>query len=132
MRGSWWVVAVSAGFVLACSGEVTVDGLDDAAPEAAEPTPEPAPEPAAAAPVLVSLTAGDVACYAELSEGGNTRSAMADFAVCPGGEADASALIGKPVAFTTRPEKVLADSCQGDPECTDSQTVDLIVTLTGA
>lgn len=131
MRGSWLVMVVSVGFVLACTGEVTLEGPEDAAHDVVVAEPAPAPAPAAAAPVLVGLTAGDVACYAELSEGGSNRSVMADFAVCPGGDHDASALIGKPVAVTTRPEKVMADSCQGNPDCTDSQTVDLIVTITG-
>lgn len=80
---------------------------------------------------LKGLEAGDVACYVELVVDGEERFLHGDFELCPGGGADASGLIGQRVRFTTTSTQVQADSCEGDPECTDTQEVPLVVTLEG-
>ena len=43
-----------------------------------------------------------------------------------------SALIGKPVVFTTKVENVLAASCEGDMDCGKSDSVEVIQTITAA
>ncbi len=81
------------------------------------------PEKAPAAPKVTSLQAGDVACYVELDYGNRQESKMADFDICE------MSLVGKRITFETRKERVMAASCEGDPECGESETVDLIVSV---
>ena len=81
------------------------------------------PDTAPAAPLVTALNAGDVACYVELDYGDRKTTEMADFAICE------MPLVGKHIQFQTRPERVMADSCPGDPECGESETVDLIVSV---
>jgi hypothetical protein len=89
---------------------------------------------AAAAPVtLVSLTSGDRACYVAFKGAdGKEISQEGSFELCQGGGADASALIGKQVTFTSKKENVLAASCEGNMDCGKSDEVDLIETITAA
>jgi hypothetical protein len=66
---------------------------------------------------------GDVACYLELDdEQGRRYQEMADFDLC----INADQLIGKKVRMHFSVASVMADSCQGDPECKDSQKVALV------
>lgn len=67
-----------------------------------------------------SVQAGDIACYLQLSDG---RSLMADFALCD----DRSPPLRQPIWLLSEPNQVAAASCEGDPECADSDTVDLVV-----
>jgi len=98
----------------------------------ADPTP-PTP-PAAPTPVgtLKELQNGDRACYVILDIDGQEQSMEGDFDLCEGGPRDASALVGKRVTYTTERAKVQAASCEGDPECAESDEVDLVKTITAA
>ncbi len=53
-----------------------------------------------------------------------------DFELCPGGSRDATPLIGKHVTITTEKANIQSADCQGDPDCTKTDTVDLVKTLT--
>jgi hypothetical protein len=67
------------------------------------------------------LTAGDRACYVELvDDGGQTSTEFAAFEIC---EQD---LVGKRVSLTYEAGNILAEACQGDPDCGQSETVMLI------
>ncbi|MEQ9365810.1 MAG: SH3 domain-containing protein [Leptospirales bacterium] len=81
------------------------------------------PDKAAKAPLVKGLSAGDVACYVELDYGDRQETVMAGFEICE------QPLVGKRVTFKTRKERVMAASCEGDPECGESETVDLIVSV---
>ncbi len=70
---------------------------------------------------LVSLQAGDVACYAEVEVAGEVQSLMADFLVC-----EQEALVGKQVRWGWTEANVLAADCEGDMDCGRSDTVQLI------
>ena len=63
---------------------------------------------------------------------GEEQSQEGSFELCEGGGSDASALIGKAVVFTTQVENVLAASCQGDMDCGQSDSVEVIQTITAA
>jgi hypothetical protein len=74
--------------------------------------------------VLVSAEAGDVACYLTLKDDkGVEFRELADFDIC---EKQAS-LVGKRLQLKYSLENVLADECQGDPDCKKSKTVALVV-----
>ena len=81
------------------------------------------------APVtLKNLTAGDRGCYVEVSDAaGATQEHLASFEVC-----ERTELVGQRVTLEIRTESVAAESCQGDPECTQSEQVPLVVTITPA
>lgn len=71
---------------------------------------------------ITNLVAGDTGCYVDyLDENGTAQNELALFEVC-----EQTALIKKKVQFTYQSEQVLADSCQGNPECQDHKTVNLI------
>ena len=74
--------------------------------------------------VLVrGLTAGDRACYAEVEDAnGERRSDEAAFELCERRE-----LVGRRVRLRRERAQVPAKACQGDPGCTRSDTVELIV-----
>jgi hypothetical protein len=79
----------------------------------------------AADPVMriKSLTPGDTACYITLEDARGKRSEeMADFELC-----EKTKLIGQRVRLKRERSAVMAASCQGDPECKKTQTVNLIV-----
>ncbi|AIE76058.1 hypothetical protein [Synechocystis sp. PCC 6714] len=72
--------------------------------------------------IVQSLTAGDRACYVELIDNkGNISTEYADFDIC---EQD---LVGKRVKLTYEAGNIQAASCQGNPECTASERVMLII-----
>ncbi len=75
------------------------------------------------APVtLVSMAAGDIACYLTVrTAGGAERTEYADFRLC-----ERDDLVGQRVVLTATPSPVQSPSCQGDPECTDTEMVNLI------
>lgn len=73
--------------------------------------------------VITDLQNGDVACYLTLKDDrGVEFNEMADFSICE----HADQLRGRRVALTYAMEHVIADACQGDPECTQTQTVALV------
>jgi hypothetical protein len=94
---------------------------------AAPATPAPAGGPTG---TLKELQNGDRACYVVVEVDGADQSIEGDFELCPGASQDASGLIGQRVTWTTKKANVQAASCQGDPDCADSDEVDLIVTIT--
>lgn len=72
---------------------------------------------------IKGLNPGDIACYVELENARGKRSEeMADFALC-----EQPKLIGQRVRLKRKAERVMAASCQGNPECKKTQTVNLIV-----
>ena len=78
---------------------------------------------------LRSVQMGDRACYLDLeSASGEMDTRMADFDVCT--RAEEGALVGRRVALQTERTDIMAMSCQGDPECADTEEVDLVVALT--
>jgi hypothetical protein len=66
------------------------------------------------------------------SEAGEERSIHGSFELCAGGSMDATALVGKPVTLDLGKEEVLAGSCEGNPECSDRETVDFVKKVTAA
>jgi hypothetical protein len=79
-------------------------------------------QPAGDTVVVKGLTAGDRACYLEVEDGdGKSREEMASFELC-----ERTDLIGKKVRLQFEKAQVQAESCQGNPDCTDSETVDLV------
>jgi hypothetical protein len=76
---------------------------------------------------LLEAQAGDVACYLQLEDlDGEPFSEMAEFEVCD----SADALLGRDVRLGYRLGNVMAESCQGNPDCTESEEVALVVSLT--
>ncbi|MEP0899165.1 hypothetical protein NC979_01220 [Leptolyngbya subtilissima AS-A7] len=68
-----------------------------------------------------SLNVGDRACYVEVvNDEGETFTEFADFEICE------QNLVGEQVRFTYEMGDIQAASCQGDPECADTETVMLI------
>lgn len=77
---------------------------------------------------ITAMQAGDVACYVTLTDAaGATREEMAAFEIC-----EQTGLVGTPVTIRTEMGNVMAASCQGDPDCPDSESVRLIVAATPA
>jgi hypothetical protein len=75
--------------------------------------------------VLIGLQSGDVACYLTLKDQkGQEFTELAIFEIC-----EMTQLVGKRVRMSYRIESVLADSCQGDPECKDTQKVAIVSTI---
>ncbi len=76
---------------------------------------------------VTGLNAGDRGCYIKLtSEQGRAFEEMADFSVCE----KPKALVGKRVSLGYSVERVMAAACQGDPDCTKTDPVVLVTTLT--
>lgn len=74
---------------------------------------------------VTSLDNGDIACYVHLrDDAGKSFTEKADFDIC----FQKPSLVGKRVTLTYKLEKVMAASCQGDPDCKATETVPLIVT----
>jgi hypothetical protein len=72
--------------------------------------------------IVKSLTAGDRACYVELMDSkGKVSTQFAEFEICE------QKLVGKRVKLTYKSGNIQATSCQGDPECTASEKVMLII-----
>lgn len=137
MRGSTMVVLAALVFsTLACSGETPTEPMDAAPPAIEAAVPAPPAAPAAAAATVYTLTElqnGDIACYVVLKDGAGVETTIpGDFELCAGAGHDATSLIGKSVVITTSKESVQAASCQGDPDCKDSEIVDLVATITAA
>ena len=85
------------------------------------------------APVtLVSLESGDVACYVSVMDGEEEVYHEGDFELCEGGLSDASALVGTSVVLSLEKANVLADSCEGNPDCTETKEVDFVVGIEAA
>ena len=72
---------------------------------------------------LLSMQAGDVACYLTLrDESGQTFRELAGFDIC-----EEKALIDTRVRLTYMESRVIADECAGNPDCTKTRPVMLVV-----
>ena len=72
----------------------------------------------------MELQNGDVACVMVLAdERGREFIESADFEIC----FQEPSLIGRWVYLTYRMERVIAESCQGDPACAESELIPLVV-----
>lgn len=126
---------------IVCCLSLALAGCEPAAPPAPAPSAIPAPTEAAPPPpvapaapmppppattaVLRSLTLGDRACYVTLEDAqGLTREEMGRMELC-----ELTALVGQSVSPSYGEEAVAAESCQGDPECTQTETVRLLIEL---
>jgi len=92
-------------------------------------TPAPG-TPGADAPryTLVTLQNGDQACYVGVKDaGGQELNLPGSFDLCAGGAVDATPFIGKIVTLDRNKSTMAAASCQGNPECKDTEEVDLVV-----
>ena len=129
----------------------TPDATDDGAPipgevdvqsnettEAAEPAPvadvdttgpaqiEVAGQSVPARAVVTDMESGDRACYLTLREdGGASTTVFADYSVC-----DSNAILDRRVQIEYAPDDIIAASCEGDPECLDTETVAMAVVVT--
>ena len=91
-------------------------------PATAQETVKVGTETKRAAGTVVSLTAGDVACYIKLKDDrGTTFEEMAGFEIC-----GQRTLVGKRVALTYAMNKVQSPACQGDPDCKKTVAVALV------
>lgn len=72
--------------------------------------------------VVLSLEAGDVACYITLRDDrGKQFQEYAEFDLC-----EIDGLVGKRVVLTYTVGEIMADECEGDPECEYTRTVALV------
>jgi hypothetical protein len=73
--------------------------------------------------VLKSAESGDTACYLSLvDDRGVAFDEMADFEIC-----EQTSLIGKRVLLKYEMANVMSDECQGDPDCTKTRSVPLVI-----
>jgi hypothetical protein len=71
---------------------------------------------------LVALENGDRACYLTVqADGEPERTDLAEFGLC-----ERTDLVGQRVALTVTPSRIMAESCQGDPECRATEPVNLV------
>ncbi|MEM8640430.1 MAG: hypothetical protein AAGG51_16675 [Cyanobacteria bacterium P01_G01_bin.54] len=74
---------------------------------------------------LWNLTQGDRGCYVELADGsGNRFTELGGFDLCA--QTD---LISQIVRVTLQETEVMAESCQGDPSCTETERVPLVIEM---
>jgi hypothetical protein len=121
-----------AGVVLlvaaACGGDPEPSAEQTSTTTAPAPSTTTTSPPSAPTYRLVSVQGGDAACYLGVTDAaGAEQTFPADFELCPGGTSDASRHIGTRVTLERRPGQIMADSCAGDPNCTDTKTVDLVI-----
>jgi hypothetical protein len=75
--------------------------------------------------VVQGLTMGDRACYMKLENAqGQSSEELADFNICT-----QSQLVDKRVRLTRTLTPISAISCQGNPECKNRETVNLITAV---
>jgi hypothetical protein len=73
--------------------------------------------------VVRGLTDGDRGCYVVLEDEQGARfDRIGPFDLCERRE-----LVGRRVRLTLGPGEVSADSCQGDPECTARETIEVVL-----
>jgi len=112
-----------AGAVLPGGAEVTcrADTVEDTLPDVGASLPAPA-APLSAGGTLAALQNGDAACYVVVEGRFGRVNHYGEFDLCQSAEA----LIGAEVALEFVVGRVIAPSCQGDPECADSIEVPLV------
>jgi hypothetical protein len=95
---------------------------------------KPAPGPGVgtdATYTLVEVSQGDAACYVVVKDAAGTETTHpGSFELCPGGGGDASAFIGFPVTLTFGSASIMAASCEGDPECRDTEETEIVTSIT--
>ncbi len=74
--------------------------------------------------LVKTVEQGDISCYIELEREGAVSMHSGDFEICK------PEFVGQRVTIETSEAKVQSEECQGDPECTLSETVELIVKMT--
>lgn len=74
---------------------------------------------------LVRLENGDAACYVVLEIAGAEQTLPGDFALCT----EAQKLVGQVVVGMQQKQNVLAARCQGNPDCGQSDAVEVIMSL---
>jgi len=73
--------------------------------------------------VVTDIESGDISCYLTLrTDDGGTETVHADYSVC-----DSNVIIDHRVQIEYVPGQVAAASCEGDPECLDTESVPLAV-----
>jgi hypothetical protein len=95
-------------------------------PHAPDSATDPAPTDDG---VLTGLDNGDRACYVVLHRPSGDARLPGDFELCAGGAYDATALVGQRVRIATKKTPIQATSCQGNPDCADSELVDLVIAI---
>jgi hypothetical protein len=79
----------------------------------------------------VSIEQGDAACYVTVKDStGAEYTHPGSFDLCPGGGADASNFIGFPVTLEFASVNIMAASCEGNPECADTEEVNAVSSIT--
>ena len=99
-------------------------------PDPVDPAPIDTIQPDGIAYRIESAQPGDAACYLELTPeaGGAAETLPAAFEVCD--QIEAEGLTGQVVTLQMEEGQMMAASCQGDPACTDSETVQMVTTVT--
>lgn len=130
------ISAVVSGLVavglVACDGRggSSTSAVSETTTTTAPTTTTASPPPTAVTYTLVSVVAGDAACYLTVTDGAAAEQSLpADFELCPGGGSDATRYVGSRVTLDRHPGQVMADSCAGDPNCKETKTVDLVVAV---
>ena len=73
--------------------------------------------------VVTDIESGDRSCYITLrTDGGASETVHADYSVC-----DSNAILDRRVQVEYVASDVMAESCGGDPDCLDTETVALAV-----
>ena len=75
--------------------------------------------------VVTDMESSDRACMLTLRENGADQTVYADYSVC-----DSNAIVGQRVQIEYAPNDIPAASCEGDPECLDTETVAMAVVAT--
>jgi hypothetical protein len=73
--------------------------------------------------VVTDMQSGDVSCYLTIrTDDGASETVNADYSVC-----DSNVILDRRVQIQYAVGDILAPSCEGDPECLDTETVALAV-----
>lgn len=73
--------------------------------------------------VVTDIESGDRSCTLTLrTDAGGTETVHADYSVC-----DSDAIVDRRVQIDYEEGAIMAESCQGDPDCLDTETVALAV-----
>ncbi len=76
--------------------------------------------------VARNIESGDRACYLTVQEdGGASTTVMADYSVC-----DSNAILDRRVYLEYAANDVIAASCEGDPDCLETETVAMVIVAT--
>ncbi len=133
------VLALLSVGAVGCRSEAPAPAPSDSSAVAAEAASPPtsaardsstATGPAAPgdAVTVLSAVAGDRGCYLSVApEGEPPAERMAAFEIC-----ERTDLIGMRVRLVSEMQNVQAMSCQGDPECTATERVDVVTAVVDA